>query len=167
MIKNIYFINAKKLAEELNKNNISDSVSLNHFAIFIAIFSFSYQIPIKFEFSDGTNNGSFFATIFVWLLSVIINYFGVWLVYQKNAKGDNKDFFKRFCSLSLPVSVRLGISFLVVGAVLALIFMGLSGSMGEYAITSFIYTYALIGIIYECVFYLTMRKYIDICAKHA
>jgi hypothetical protein len=109
MLKDIYFFDSAKLAEMLGNGSVSDILALKHLIVVTIIFGTGYIIPVEMVIvgADYDYSGGLIYSVGDWVLNAIISYYGLWMIYQANAKGDNKDFFKRFTALSLPVTIRL------------------------------------------------------------
>ncbi|MET0068007.1 MAG: hypothetical protein ABW076_16805 [Candidatus Thiodiazotropha sp.] len=114
MFKDIYLIDVEGLAKRLSEAAVNDVVALKNFIVFIVLFSSTYELPISINISSSEEGMGFLTTVLIWSVMAAANYWGLRLIFHTNSKGDGIDFFKRYCALSLPVSVVTVLYFLVV-----------------------------------------------------
>ncbi len=161
MLSDIHFHDAEGLAEKLKENSISDFTALRHFIIYTILFASTYQIPIVIiDGSESEEQISYYWELGYYVVSAIINYYGLMHLYQISQCGDDENFFKRYCCLSLPVNVRVLPMYICVVVICSLIFILLELKFiteSEKILTILIY---LAGIVYQLYFYRLMRKFI-------
>jgi len=164
-LKDIYFYNAARLANDLKNGVISEYRAVKHLIATMVIGGIGFEIPISVAPSESyTSLARFAIYIVMFIITGIISYYGVWLTYQVNNKGDGKDFFLRFAALTLPIGIQLLVLFLWVGLALAVLgfsFGSLLGVAGWYVI--FFITF-LTAIAFTAMFFIRMRNYIAIAS---
>lgn len=107
-LKDIYFYNAKALAVELRNGTVSEHKAVKHMIAAIILGGIGFEIPISIDPGESSP-GIFHAISFVmfFVISGVISFYGVWLTYQVNNKGDGDDYFLRFSALTLPFGIQL------------------------------------------------------------
>ncbi len=163
MLKDIYFYNALALANELKNGTFSEYRAIKHLIVSFIIGGIGFTIPISVEFQD--ENMGFVETLTYltsFIITGIISYYGVWLTYQVNSKGDSKDYFLRFVSLSLPVGIQLMVVFLGIALILMFLTMALVSSLGAGGAYIYFVLYMTLTIIFTSMFFARMRRYIAI-----
>ena len=164
-LKDIYFYNAMGLATELNKGSFSQQRAIKHLIASLVLFGSGFEIPVSVEFSEtNINTAQVIVQIVLFIIAGVISYYGAWLVYQVNEKGDGKDFFMRFTVLSLPVGIQLIVVFLWVGIIFAVVATALIstiGAIGEYLTLAGVFIAIPAFLI---LYFLRLRKYIAIAA---
>lgn len=95
------WLRLKKLETKLINNDISEKTSFQYLLIYLVLIALVMTIPGKEEFSHwGWKAGK-------GLLDLVITVVGTYLVFSINSKGDNRDFVKRYLSLSFVNGLRL------------------------------------------------------------
>ena len=165
-LKDIYFYDAKKLALELKEGTVSEYRGVKHFVAFAIIAGISLDIPLSATFEQSSSNLMWLFGFFVfYILGGVISYYGIWLCYQINNKGDGKDFFLRFSILSLPIGIQLTILFFGIGLIVLLFAIPLTKMFGIYGVyLSEVATYLLM-LVMTSMFYFRMKNYIAIASK--
>ena len=107
----IYLWNTKTLSENLKNNELSQTDKFKYFFIIIVINT------IIFEFSSGIEDYENIYLVVGSSLNVLITVFGLIFCYKTNQSGDNKEFIERYFCLSLPITIKLIVLFLVLFAV--------------------------------------------------
>mgnify|MGYP003133535777 FL=1 len=95
------WLNLKKLERLLIQNKITESISYQYLLVFLVMLTLASSFP---ETDDFSHYGWEVAYIILELLITIV---GTYLVFQENEKGDNRDFLKRYFSLSFVNGLRL------------------------------------------------------------
>jgi hypothetical protein len=165
----IYFLDAKSLALELRNGTFSEHRAVKQ-AIAQLIVSGGASSGILQAGVSGEpalSMGVLSLKVLAFVVSGLIVYFGMWLTYQVNRKGDGKDFFLRFAALSLPISTKLIIQYI---ALCVLLFLA-STLLATRSISTFSFTVAyfpiaaLLGFyVLTVMFYLRMRTYLAIAS---
>ena len=108
MFNNIFFLKYKLLAEKLRNNEIIDADAVKYLIILSIFAGSTIIIPVELRFY-GIMTLPFDVIISAlnFVITAIINIFGIWYLYNANIQGDGKNFFKRVICLSLPVSIYL------------------------------------------------------------
>jgi putative flippase GtrA len=120
-IKDVYFLRADLLAEQLAAGKVSQVQALKHLVFSCILGMTGYSVPIHINFeSEEVRGMSLIGHILGFIVSAAIVYYGVWFTFQANQKGDGQDYFLRFSALTLPVSVRLLLEYIAVALLLAL-----------------------------------------------
>ncbi len=166
LLSDIYFFNALGLANDL-KNGLVDEVrALKHLIATIILGGVGFDVPVSVEF-NVTDRGTahILINVFLFIITGVVSYYGTWLTYQANTKGDGKDYFLRFAALSLPIGIQLVLPFLVIGLVIALMAMSVTSSMGVIGIYLTEGAFYILGIAFLVTFFLRMRHYIEIASK--
>ena len=164
-LRDIYFYDAMGLATELNQGSFSQHRAIKHLIARLVLFGIGFEIPVSVEFSETSINAvQIIGQIVLFIIAGVISYYGAWLVYQVNEKGDGKDFFMRFTVLSLPVGIQLIVVFLWVGLIFAVVAIALTSTIG--AIGAYL---TLVGVfiavpVFLILYFLRLRKYIAIAA---
>lgn len=164
-LKDIYFYNAKALANELRDGSVSEYRAVKHMIATVVLGGIGFEIPIT---ADVANSESSFIHLLAFLLffiiTAIISYYGSWLTYQVNRKGDGKDYFMRFTALSLPVGIQLLVTFVWVGLALGALSAALISAFDGAGIIAMSILFYLAGMVFVALFFFRMRKYIAIAA---
>ncbi|HHJ35822.1 MAG TPA: hypothetical protein ENJ87_08640 [Gammaproteobacteria bacterium] len=164
-LKDIYFYNANGLATELKDGSFSQYRAVKHLIASLVLFGIGFEIPVTIKFTESNINAAqLIVQIVLFIIAGVISYYGAWLVYQVNEKGDGKDFFMRFTVLSLPVAIQLIVIFLWVGLLFAVVAIALTstiGILGAYL--------TLVGVfvavpVFLILYFIRLRKYIAIAA---
>ena len=167
MLKDIYFLNTQALTEELKSGTFTEIRALKHLIISTIIGRFSFEFPVVIEFSESEI--SIWRNIFGILLFIVsgfITYYGLWLTYQANQKGDGKDFFLRLTSLILPIGFKLVIYFLLIGLVLGFIATLLVSSLNTVGMVVSVTLLFVATVVFYSFFYIQLRKNIAIISGH-
>ena len=88
------WLNLKKLERLLIQNKITESISYQYLLVFLVLLTLTSTVS---ETDDFSHYGWEISYIILELLITIV---GTYLVFQVNEKGDNRDFLKRYLSLS-------------------------------------------------------------------
>lgn len=95
------WLRLKKLETKLINNDISEKTSFQYLLVHLVLIALVMTIPGEEEFSHwGWKAGR-------GLLDLVITVVGTYLVFSINSKGDNRDFVKRYLSLSFVNGLRL------------------------------------------------------------
>ena len=164
-LKDIYFYNARALAKELRDGSVTEYRAVKHMVATIVLSGIGFEIPITAEVSDSSSGvGHFIAFIIFFIITAIISYYGTWLTYQTNHKGDGKDYFMRFTALSLPVGIQLVVTFLWVGLALGALSAALISALDGAGIIAMSLLFYIAAMVFVALFFIRMRKYIAIAA---
>lgn len=165
-LKDIYFYNAFGLASEIRSGTLTEYRAVKHLIASTIISGIGFDVPLSIEFGEyNIRSLDALGGLVMFVLLGVISYYGVWLIYQVNRKGDGKDFFMRFSALSLPVGIQLAVLFLGIGIVLMAFAFILSEQFGEVgAVISQLIFYAA-TVVFSVMFFLRMRKYIAVAAN--
>ncbi|SEQ81688.1 hypothetical protein SAMN03080615_02867 [Amphritea atlantica] len=161
MLKDVYFLNSQGLSEELKSGTFSELRALKHLIVLSVLGVFTFEFPVVIEFSETEislwkNLGS----LLMMIIEGVITYYGVWLTYQANEKGDGKDFFLRFISLSLPVGFKLALYFLLTGLGLAAISALLITGLGSFGVVVSMLIMFLATTAFYGLFFVQLRNHI-------
>ncbi len=164
-LKDIYFYNAAGLAKELNQGTLSQRRAIKHLIASLVLFGIGFEVPVSVEFSESNLNvAKIIGEIVLFIIAGVISYYGTWLIYQVNEKGDGQDFFMRFTALSLPVAIQLIVVFFWVGLIFAVVVKALTLTIGIYgAYLSLVGAFAFLPV-FLILYFLRLRKYIAIAA---
>lgn len=126
MIKfvDIHFLGASSLAEKLHRNEVSEEVAFSQFLLGAMIFGANVGVSPALLLDELSTPSK--ATIF--LIQLLLQYWGLTLLYRTNKQGDGKDFFLRLGALALPVAVQM----LLVGAIVSACVGYLGGTLGTF-----------------------------------
>ena len=165
MLNDIYFYNALALANELKNGTFTEYRAIKQMIASIILGGVGFSVPISVEFQEsGLGLAATLSFIFSFIITAIISYYGVWLTYQVNNKGDAKDYFLRFVSLSLPVGIQLVVIFLGVSVILMFLTMALVSATGAVGAYVYFVLFAMILILFTAMFFARMRRYIAVAA---
>jgi len=163
-LNDIYFYNANELAIKLNNNEISEYTAIKHLIVSLILGGLTLKIPIviPFEIVTTLSDKGLYGIIVQMVTFILIGvttFFGVMISYQVNQKGDGKDYFLRFASLALPITIQLVVLFLIIGIILVIAVKMLLPISGELAM----YIVGLVKLAAELavviMFYHRMRNY--------
>jgi len=114
---NLIWFDIAELERRLKNSEISDKDVFIYLLIYVIIF-------VLYWFGGNNSwliqNNSLFIIIDM-VMTIAIMIIGVTMTFNINSAGDNKDYFKRFLSLSFVTALRLNV-FLLIPAVSILIF---------------------------------------------
>ena len=162
MLRDIYFLNAMKLIDELRSGEFSEIQALKHFIVISIFGGISIQIPVTVDFvSEQVSWNPMFLKIFAMVIFALINYYGIWLAYQTNKKGDGKDFFFRFLALMLPIGCRLAIYFAVISIVVTFLIYLSIDFFGTYGTVVFTFSYVCVYLAFYLSFYLSLKNHFE------
>jgi hypothetical protein len=164
-IRDIYFIRADQMAEDFREGRIDEAIALKNMIAGLILFGLGYQVPISIGFEEiGNSNSKFLLDLLEYIFAAVIVYYGVWLAYQANGKGDGEGFFLRFTALSLPIGIQVTIVFFV----LYMVFVSMTGLVqeppGTLAKVVMLLGYYALGISFQCVFFLRMKYCLSIAS---
>lgn len=102
----MYFWNTNALQSELKNGTLTQADRFKYFFVFVVLTAIGIEIsrhmPVpSFERSIGS------------VLNIIVTIVGTIWCYKVNKAGDNSEFIDRYICLSLPVSVRVIVLFMV------------------------------------------------------
>ena len=163
MLKDIYFYNALALANELKNDTFSEYRAIKHMIVSIILGGIGFSVPISVEFQESSIE--FIETlsfILSYIITGIISYYGVWLTYQVNNKGDSKDYFLRFVSLSLPIGIQLMVIFTGITVILVFLSIALTTAIGSSGAYLSSILFFIVIILFTIMFFSRMRRYIAI-----
>jgi magnesium-transporting ATPase (P-type) len=164
-LKDIYFYNARALASELNNDSVTEYRAVKHMVAAIILGGIGFEIPISVS-PEETNSSifQFGSYVVFFIITAIISYYGVWLTYQVNKKGDGKDYFLRFSVLTLPVGIQLFVLFLWVGLALVVLSFALLSTLGAVGAYLMMLLFYVVAIAFIIMFFTRMRTYIAIAS---
>jgi len=108
------WFNLKKLERLLIQNKITEAISYQYLLVFLVLITLSANAPE----TDFSHYGWEISYIILELLITIV---GTYLVFKVNSDGDNRDFLKRYFSLSFVNGLRLVIFYLVLRLIFKII----------------------------------------------
>ncbi|APS38938.1 hypothetical protein [Salegentibacter sp. T436] len=108
------WFNLKKLERLLIQNKITESISYQYLLVFLVLITLSTNAPE----TDFSHYGWEISYIILELLITIV---GTYLVFKVNSDGENRDFLKRYFSLSFVNGLRLVIFYLVLRLIFKII----------------------------------------------
>ncbi|HEB59912.1 MAG TPA: hypothetical protein ENJ01_11865 [Gammaproteobacteria bacterium] len=165
MISDIYFFNACGLANELRDGTVSEARAVKHLIAAIIIGGLTFGVPVTVECKGAeTGFGETAGFLVLTIITAFISYYGIWMTYQANRKGDGKDYFLRFSVLTLPVGLQLVVLFALVSLLLFVplsVLIAESGWLGQYTVEALFYSSY---IVFTVMFYLRMRKFISVAS---
>ena len=94
------WLNLKKLERLLILNKINESISYQYLLVFLVLFT------LTSNYSE-TNFSHYGWEVSYVILELLITIVGTYLVFKVNSEGDNRDFLKRYLSLSFVNGLRL------------------------------------------------------------
>lgn len=164
-LREIYFFKANALAREIRQGNISEVLALNHFIVGIILSGIGYEVPLSVDFGRA-DLPTFvpFVEVIAFILVAIITYYGSWLAYQANRKGDGNDFFMRYAALSLPIGLQLVVAFFFVAITLVLVANIVSSTLGVVGGGLSLVLFYVMGLVFQCAFFLRLRACIYIAS---
>ncbi len=167
MLKDIYFFNSQALVEELREGTFTEIRALKHLIVTAIIGRFAFEFPVEIGFSESEISiWQNVAGISLFIISGFITYYGLWLVYQANQKGDGKDFFLRLTSLILPIGFKLAVYFLIFGLALGFIAVALVSNLNTVgAIVSISILFVAVTAFYS-LFYIQLRSHMALASGH-
>jgi len=164
-LKDIYFYNATGLANELKQDTFSQYRAIKHLIASLVLFGIGFEIPLSIDFSESNISAAqFIIKIVLFIIAGVISYYGAWLVYQVNEKGDGKDFFLRFTVLSLPVGIQLTVVFLWIGLIFVLVAKALTSTIGIYGMYITLVGVSIAVPAFMIMYFLRLRKYMAIAS---
>lgn len=165
MIQDIYFKNSKELAKKIQNGEISEWIAIKNF-IFYSAFMASYAIPVTFECNQD-DTFTFTSNILHFAILAIIQVWGFRLLYNTNQKGDGKDFFFRYCALSLPISIQVFASAIAAICILVIAANLLPGSFNKKIdlLPQLAYIIIVFSSLYQIIFFKLMQKNLISCSK--
>lgn len=158
MLNDIYFLNTSGLCGELKAGTFSEVRALKHLIVTAIIGKTTFSFPLQFdiEISEPATNLSLMYLL-SFLLIGVIHYYGIWLIYQVNQKGDGENFFFRFVALTLPIGFQLFMTFLLASLLFGFFALQL---VEKYQLSGFVFsTFVLLAgsVIFFILFYLRMK----------
>ncbi|MEQ9343757.1 MAG: hypothetical protein RIN53_11895 [Gammaproteobacteria bacterium] len=116
-LADVYIVNAEALANELHAGTLSEFRAIKHFVVAAIVGGFVFYYPIGIEYAGSQIGifGNLLESLLFFMIFGVISYFGIWLCFQANSKGDGKDFFLRMSVLTLPVMIRVWIVAILAG----------------------------------------------------
>lgn len=172
MFANIYFLNVGALIEKLQDGSFGEVDALKHLIIASIIAGIGLEMPVTVGFYGSEPNGtggsleismyvsSSLVDILTFIVIGVIIYYGYWLLYQANSKGDGKNFFLRINALMLPVFIRIFIVAIIMGLLLALLTPYLSDSTPTIATAIYSIIYSVLDVAIVIAYFIIMRNYI-------
>lgn len=170
--KDVYLWNARALANELHGGTLSEYRALKHFLVSVIIGGSYFYFPVGIEFVEPGIGFSYFLfeSVLFFIVTGVISYFGIWLCFQGNSKGDGKEFFLRMATLALPVLNKVLILGVFVGVpllnftvlILSWLFEGSS------ILTIYVPTIieVILGFVFLTVYYIILHRYMCIAAGY-
>ncbi len=167
MLKDIYFLNSQALAEELKSGTFTEIRALKHLIVTTIIGRFFFEFPVVIEFHESEiSTWQNLEGILLFIVAGFITYYGLWLTYQANKKGDGKDFFLRLTSLILPIGFKLFIYFFVIGLTFGFAATLLVGSLSTVGAVASIAVSFLVMLAFYSLFYIQLRNHMAIVAGY-
>lgn len=108
MIRDLYVIDARKLAEDLRDGKVSEDLAFKHLLGYSILFASQLSIPVALATDEG-GDIAFWLQAIIFLCYAGIQYWGMNLLYRTNKAGDGAQFFTRWAALSLPVGVQIAL----------------------------------------------------------
>ncbi len=165
VLEGMYFYDARSLAKELRNGTFSEQRAVKQMIGSILLFGLIGGTPVSIEVSgSGPAMLAFAYTIVIAALVLAVIVRGVWTTYRANAEGDGKDYFLRIAALALPVGVQMILIFVVVGLVMALLFVALVKGMTPIGRLVMVVSAAALLPAFVLAFLLRMRKYLRYCS---
>lgn len=167
MLNDIYFLNSQKLVKELKEGTFSEVRALKHLIVTAILGRFSFEFPIHIDFSESEINlwGSLTSVLFFFVAG-FITYYGLWLTYQANSKGDGKDFFLRLTALVLPIGFKLVIYFMLICLVSAGIIMLVGNNLNPVGAVISLVVFLVLMVVFLTVFYIQLRNHMAILSGY-
>ena len=164
---NIHFFDARSLADKLIGGEIDHFTATKHLAIWIGISGIGIGLPFPSQYPDYQLNGmnAIRDVIGYVIFPLIISYVGITSAYKVNSKGDDKDFLLRYAALSLPVGVRLSLTFAILFLFISIIAFALIYIYGYMFPFSMDETYSSVYFIYVIMFFTKMHAMIAYASK--
>jgi len=167
IFSNIYFLDIDSLVTRLKDGTFGETDALRHLIVVGILGGLGIEIPVTVTFTDTEPSGLVsFVNLLFFVLSGYVTYYGYWVVYQSNSKGDGKDFFLRVTALTLPIMFRL----LVYGVFLGLILAGtsiiISDSLSSVSVTVMSAIISVAGASFVACYFLMMRNSISNVAAY-
>ncbi len=97
------WFNIKSLEEKLINNKISEETGYHYLLTFLIIVSIVIYSDIPDDFSSK------WWSLADFLIGLVITIFGLAKIFKINTNADNKDFLKRYFSLSFVHSIRIAV----------------------------------------------------------
>lgn len=97
------WLNLKKLERLLIQNKITESISYQYLLVFLVLITLTSNVSKTDDFSHYGWEISYI------ILELLITIVGTYLVFQVNSDGNNRDFLKRYFSLSFVNGLRLAL----------------------------------------------------------
>jgi drug/metabolite transporter (DMT)-like permease len=164
-LSDINFLDAKGLAEDFRNQSVSEARTLRHLIALTILGLASSFFLSQFETNTPSSKGFIVADFLLFAACAVVSYYGIWLTYQTNAKGDGEQYFPRFAALSLPVTVQVTLAFIILSTFLLLLVDPVINTFGiSGAIVHLLLTYFL-ELAFVAFFYLRMRAFIAIASK--
>ncbi len=153
------------LATDIRNGSISENQAIKHLIASLVLGGTGFTVPISVKSVESTaGNYNIVTLVLSFIIIGVVTYYGVWLTQQVNKKGDGKDFFMRFATLSLPIGIQLSVLFLGVGICLLLVTGVLAESLGMAGFHIGQIAFYLAGVIFAVLFFLRMRVYIAVAS---
>lgn len=108
------WFNLQKLERLLIQNKITEAISYQYLLVLLVLLTLSANVPVKVFSNTGWE-------ISYIILDLLITIVGTYLVFKVNSNGDNRDFLKRYFSLSFVNALRLIIFYLVLRLIFKII----------------------------------------------
>jgi uncharacterized membrane protein YidH (DUF202 family) len=163
----IYFLDAKSLALELRTGTFSEHRAVKQAIAQLIISGGASSGILQVGSSQGPawSLGVLSLKVSAFIVGGLITYLGMWLTYQVNRKGDGKDYFLRFAALSLPISVKLIVQYVLFCGLLllaSLLLASLSPSTFGFTVVYLPFAVLFGFYVLAMMFYLRMRTYLAI-----
>jgi len=91
------WFNLKELENKISNNELSDQDGFNYLLAFFILSTIGYCM--------ASGNSNCWITFLGCVLSVLINIWGLRMIYAANQEIDGKDFFKRFLKLDFSLEI--------------------------------------------------------------
>lgn len=100
----MYFWNDLKLADDLNKDIVSEKQTMNYFLILSVLFTIFYSSVFLSTIYHNVELTTF--DYLIDISNIILIVLSIFLSYKYNGGNEGKDFVKRYTCLSLPIIVK-------------------------------------------------------------
>lgn len=160
MLNDIYFLNSQKLVEELKAGTFTEVRALKHLIVTAILGRFAFEFPILIEFSESEISlWSNLIGMLLFVVAGVITYYGLWLTYQANTKGDGKDFFLRLTALILPIGFKLVLYFMLISLVVVSIIMLLVSNLNAVVAIISMVIFSVVMVAFFSAFYIQLRNH--------